>query len=99
MKATLDGVELDGTPTELAEFIRAYNDESPQSDVAMLTPKQRVVYDALARHGNGAHYVALADEINGPTGAAVNAMLNDLVEKYNGKLVRRVCAGTFMVAR
>lgn len=99
MRATIDGVELDGTPIELAEFIRSYQAESVPQDLAMLTRKQRALYDALALHANGAHYLALADEMPGTTEAAVGAMLNDLVHKHEGKLIRRICAGTYAVVR
>lgn len=95
MKATLDGVTVEGTPEELATLIREYKrEESAQSDVAMLTPKQLEVYTALQRHPNGAHYTAIARE-TGLAEDVVNSRLNDLVRTHEGRIITRVCAGTF----
>ena len=97
MKAVIDGVEVDGTPTELAEFITALKSEAVAgSDTAMLTPKQLEVYTALQRHPNGAHYAQLAKEI-GLAEDIVNSRLNDLVRVHEGRIIMRVCAGTFKV--
>ena len=95
MHATVNGVHVEGTPKEIAELIRAVK-ALEGGDVAMLTPKQREVYDALARHPNGAHYVALAAEMKVPADI-VNSRLNALVGVYEGKIVKRVCSGTFAV--
>lgn len=95
MHADVNGVHVEGTPNEIAELMRAMR--SPEGgDVAMLTPKQREVYDALSRHPKGAHYVALAAEMGVPS-EVVNSRLNALVGTYEGQIVRRVCAGTFAV--
>jgi hypothetical protein len=95
MIATVNGVHVEGTPTEIAELMRAM--KAPEGgDVAMLTPKQREVYDALARHPKGAHYVALAAEMGVPSDV-VNSRLNALVGTYEGTIVKRLCSGTFAV--
>jgi hypothetical protein len=95
MHATVNGVHVEGTPTEIAELMRAM--KAPEGgDVAMLTPKQREVYEALAHHPKGAHYTALAAEMGMPEDV-VNSRLNALVGTYEGQIVKRICAGTFAV--
>jgi len=93
--ASVSGVTVEGTPSEIAELMRAMkNGGGP--DVAMLTPKQREVYDALAKHPNGAHYTALAEEM-GLDPNVVNTRLAALVTVYKQAIVARVCAGTYKV--
>lgn len=97
MKATIEGIEIEGTPAELGELLKAMRSD-PCTDVAMLTPKQSEIYKALLKHSGGAHYVALAEEMGLESGV-VNARLNDLVKNHDGKIVKRVAAGTFTAVR
>ena len=99
MKATVEGIEIEGTPAELGELLKAMRvTDHPCNDIAMLTPKQSDVYKALLKHPRGAHYIALAEEIGLDSGV-VNARLNDLVKNHDGKIVKRVAAGTFVAVR
>jgi hypothetical protein len=99
MKATVNGVTVEGTPGEIAELMQAMKTpDTAGQDVAMLTPKQREVFMALVKHRNGAHYTALAEEI-GLDADVVNSRLNELVRNHDSRIIKRVCSGTFMVVR
>lgn len=64
MKALIEGVEVEGTPTELAEFIRALQeDDSSSQPAAQLTPRSREAFNVIAKYPKGMHYTALAEEL------------------------------------
>ncbi|QHB37475.1 hypothetical protein SEA_LEOPARD_69 [Mycobacterium phage Leopard] len=97
MKATLNGVEVEGTPEELATLIRTYSEPTaPQSVSSRLTPKQAEVYHALQQFSNGAHY-SLVAEATGLEAGVVNSRLNDIVKSYSDKLIQRIGSGVFKV--
>jgi len=66
MKVTVDGLVVEGTEAEIARLIVNMRNGSigaHSADPDTLTPKQRIVYDALRNHPNGAHFSILADEL------------------------------------
>lgn len=94
MKVTVDGLVVEGTEAEIARLIAEIrrNGSGPATgDPDTLTPKQRVVYDALRNHPNGAHFSIIADEL-GLAKSVTNARLNDLKNK---NVVVRLSSGVF----
>lgn len=87
MKATIHGVEVEGTAEEIYGLISKLSKTESQADASILTPAQRNVYDELAKHPDGAHYSAVAEGA-GKAVNATNSMLNYLVTHYP-KLVER----------
>lgn len=93
MKVTIDGLVVEGTEAEIARLIGELrrNGSGKTSDPDTLTPKQRVVYDALRNHPNGAHFSIIANEL-GLTTTVTNSRLNDL--KNKGAVIR-LASGVF----
>lgn len=93
MEIIVDGFTVKGSEDEVARLLMRLRNHSP--DAASLTPKQREVFDAVRKHAHGAHYNAIAEELNLDPGV-VNARLNSIVNNYTG-LLKRCGAGTFIV--
>ena len=95
MKVTVDGLVVEGTEAEIARLIselrRNETGNMPIGDPDTLTPKQRIVYDALRNHPNGAHFSILAEELGLPK-TVTNGRLQEL--KRKGVAVR-LASGVF----
>ena len=94
MKVTVDGLVVEGTEAEIARLIgeiRRNGLGNSTGDPDTLTPKQRIVYDALRNHPNGAHFSIIANEL-GMTNTVTNSRLNSL--KRKGAVVR-LASGVF----
>ena len=101
MKAKVNGLEVEGTPDEIAVLVKALNEpaevtETRHSVVAQLTPKQREVWDRLAEYNAGCHYQTLAEDL-GIEPSLVNSRLNGL--KNNTGTVERIGSGIFKAVR
>jgi O6-methylguanine-DNA--protein-cysteine methyltransferase len=96
MKATVNGVTVEGTPNEIADLMRAMGTTQSKMDSSILTPKQREAYNALARHPAGAHYTVVAEEL-GADEHIIGTRLANIARSYDEKLVKRIAAGTYKV--
>lgn len=92
MKATIEGIAVEGTPDEIAQLVHAMSPKRG-SVTANLTGSERETYEALSSFPEGAHYEVLARDIN-ITPAAANSRLQSL---YAKKLVDRVRSGIYKV--
>lgn len=97
MKVTVDGFVVEGTEEEVARLLRQLrnsNGSAPTDfDPAVLTPKQRIVFDVVLRHPNGVHTSTVAKE-TGLAASVVNSRLNYLVWAYPS-LFSKPARGTF----
>lgn len=95
-------IEPGDDPYEAAALLSAFDSYGRPAaftpgDPSVLTRKQREVYDVLVKHEDGAHYTAVAEEMDLPPNI-VNSRLADL-HRSQPTLVRRVRWGVYVVPR
>ncbi|AYB70631.1 hypothetical protein SEA_SERENDIPITOUS_90 [Mycobacterium phage Serendipitous] len=95
-------IEPGDDPYEVARYLEAVDVYGRPAmitpgDPSVLTRKQREVYDVLVKHDDGAHYTAIAEELDLPANI-VNSRLADLHRNYP-RLVQRVRWGVYTVPR
>ena len=99
MKVTVDGFEVEGTEDEILRLVKAIRQDQNGSDTlgfdsSVLTPKQREVFEVVAKHPNGIHVSLVAKEANIDVGVA-NSRLNYLCKNYPD-IIHRTFRGTFI---
>lgn len=96
IELVIDGITVKIDDEEQAvRLLARLRNNGTGPDAAALSPKQLEAYQVVMRHPNGAHYTAVAKELNLDAGV-VNARLNSIVQRKDG-LMRRCAAGTFIV--